>query len=95
MSAVGFKDPSGKVKFSDSVPLLADDKELTIRIFLDNVVAECYWQDGRVAMTVPIAPASSLGLSSNASVSLLNGTSYGMTEIMTTKEAVLATPRLL
>ena len=34
MSAVGFKDPSGKVKFSNSVPLLADDKELTIYVII-------------------------------------------------------------
>jgi hypothetical protein len=33
--------------------------------------------------------------SGGGDVQLLNGTSYGMTEIMTSKEDVLATPRLL
>ena len=47
---------------SDNVPLLADDKELMMRIFLDNVVAECYWQDGRVAMTVPSKTVASAAL---------------------------------
>ena len=63
-----------------------------MRVFLDNVVAECYWQGGRVAMTVPIKPVASATISAaaGADVQLLNGTSWGMTEIMTTKEAVLA-----
>ena len=53
MSAVGFNvsraDAAMHVDagFSDSLPLLADDKYLSMRIFLDNVVAECYWQGGR------------------------------------------------
>ena len=33
-----------------------------MRIFLDNVVAECYWQDGRVAMTVPSKTVASAAL---------------------------------
>jgi hypothetical protein len=98
LSAVGFKadgsaEADGQAQaYGDSLPLLSDDKELSMRVFLDNVVAECYWQGGRVAMTVPIKPVASATISAaaGADVQLLNGTSWGMTEIMTTKEAVLA-----
>ena len=71
------------------LPLLADDGHLSLRVFLDNVVAECYWQGGRVAMTVPAKPATTASISATAAVQLLNATAFRMAEIMTTKEAVL------
>jgi hypothetical protein len=97
MAAVGFKTvgaggPEGG--FADTVPLLADDTHIAMRVFLDNVVAECYWQGGRVAMTVPSKPVTSASLSATGQVVLLNATAYGMGEIMTTKDEVLAAPRL-
>ena len=51
-------------------------------------------RSGCVAMTVAVKPVDSISLSATAAVQVLNGTVYGMGEIMTTKEQVLATPRL-
>merc|ERR1712086_812587 len=80
MSVVGYK---GSKNYSDSVPLLSDDSHISMRIFVDNVVAECYWQGGRVAMMVPIVPGfTTAELSSTAPVQLTSATVYSMSEIM-------------
>ena len=69
-----------------------------MRIFLDGSVAECYWQGGRVAMTVPIrghGAIDSIGfVTDKGEVELTGAVSYGMSDIHTTTEEVLASPRL-
>eukprot|EP01052_Picozoa_sp_SAG31_P017373 SAG31_NODE_1186_length_9492_cov_70.124987_3_plen_143_part_00 len=37
---------------TDSIPLLGDETYLQMRVLIDGSVGECYWQEGRVAMTV-------------------------------------------
>jgi hypothetical protein len=50
LCGVGFKAAQGgKMVSSDQVPLLADDTELTMRVFLDGSVAEAYWMGVRAA----------------------------------------------
>jgi len=92
----GPSDHGKKARYEDSLGLLSDDKELTLRVFLDGSVAECYWQGGRVAMTVPLHKvAASIGMTTDqVEVELHGATSYGMADIHTTKEDVLASPRL-
>lgn len=91
LCGVGFKAAQGgKMVSSDQVPLLADDTELTMRVFLDGSVAEAYWMGGRVAMTIATLPVASVTITADAAATLANATSYAMGDIHTTKEAVLA-----
>ena len=83
-----------RIRYFDSLPLLGDDKEITMRIFLDNTVAECYWQGGRVAMTVPTTEVTTASVaSSNDSRVKVSAESFTMGDIHTDKADVLATPR--
>ena len=75
--------------YADRVPLLAEDQSIAMRIYLDGSVAECYWMDGRVAMTVPTTVASSATISASANVQLLNATSYTIDDIHTTVDALM------
>jgi hypothetical protein len=94
MVDVGLRDATGKTLYSDTLPLLSDDDHLSLRIFLDGTIAEAYWQAGRVAMTLPTTAAEVVILSSSdASVRLLNASSYSMGSAYTSADRVLATPR--
>lgn len=54
---------------TDSLRLIAGgDKSVTIRVFTDNTVAECFWQGGRVAMTVPLTLTAKSSISVAAAV---------------------------
>jgi len=78
---------------TDTLYLLPTDTHLSIRLFLDSIVAEAYWMDGRVAMTAQIAPVvgGSVAITASADgATLVNATAWNMTNIWTTKEAILA-----
>lgn len=85
-------------KFTDTLPLLPEDKQLSLSIFLDGTVGEAYWQGGRVAMTFAITPTKrhghSANITSSAAADLASATSYAMGSIYTSTEVVLASPRL-
>eukprot|EP01043_Picozoa_sp_COSAG02_P019132 COSAG02_NODE_913_length_15994_cov_6.140484_7_plen_225_part_00 len=79
----------------DEVPLLGDETYLSMRILIDGSVGECYWQEGRVAMTVELGSdqgkESSVSiLSSGADGGIMNATSWKMNDIHTTVADVLA-----
>jgi len=85
----------------DTLYLLPDDDELTLRVFVDRNIVEAYWMDGRVAMTSMVRPAFavegapqvSLFSNSNVDAQVLEATVWEMESIWVTKEEVLATPR--
>lgn len=79
---------------TDALPLLRDDKELSLRIFLDGSVAEGYWMGGRVVLTDNTKPTTSAHISATAAATLSSATVYQMGDIHTTVEEVLAAPRL-
>jgi hypothetical protein len=41
---------------NDTLQILERDTNITMRQFVDNNLAECYWQGGRVAITVSAPP---------------------------------------
>eukprot|EP01051_Picozoa_sp_SAG22_P021395 SAG22_NODE_4707_length_1185_cov_1.663904_2_plen_193_part_00 len=51
-AACGYNATKTNKAQTDSVPLLGDETYIHMRVLIDGSVAECYWQDGRVAMTV-------------------------------------------
>ena len=84
---------SVKVSFggtSDELPLLPDDKELILRVFLDGTVAEAYWMGGRVAMTVDTKPTDAVSIAASAAATLTEATVFAMQDIHTTVDDVLA-----
>jgi hypothetical protein len=52
----------GVVCTNDTLQITPRDTHVTIRAFIDNNFAECYWQDGRVAMTIPTPPTMEAGI---------------------------------
>ena len=54
---------------TDTLRLIAgSDKTIAVRVFVDNTVAEAYWQNGRVAMTIPLAPTAESSMAVAAAV---------------------------
>jgi hypothetical protein len=43
---------------NDTLQLTSRDTLLSLRAFVDLNLAECYWQENRVAMMVPAPPTS-------------------------------------
>ena len=82
---------------NDTLMLTEADTELTLRAFVDNNLAECYWQDNRVAITVS-APATAEAAAALVSVGTKDVAvtaikAWQVGGIWITKEAMLATPR--
>ena len=76
------------------MPLLGDETYLFMRILIDGSVGECYWQEGRVAMTVELGAdqgdeTSVTITSSGADGAIMNATAWQMDDIHTTVEDVL------
>jgi hypothetical protein len=77
--------------------LLPTDSTLELRLFVDQTLAESYYQGGRVAYTSLIksidlkAPAQ---VSSNTTVWVINATAWEMQDHWISEEELLATPRM-
>ena len=70
---------------TDSPParLSPADKTIDVRVFVDNVMAEVYFQNGRVAMTVPAFCRSetcgmAVGASAAGGASLASATAWAV-----------------
>ena len=79
----------------DKLPLLGDETYLSMRILIDSSVGECYWQEGRVAMTVELGAdqgddTSVTITSSGADGAIVNATAWQMNDIHTTVQDVLS-----
>lgn len=53
---VGIRDPATNAAGTNSLSLLSRDTQITIRCFVDKTLVECFFQGGRVALTMPLAP---------------------------------------
>ena len=78
----------------DKLPLLAEDSTIDVRVFVDGTVGEAYFMGGRVAFTFELGKTSAFaGIVSSAAGSLSSASAWGMNNIWTTTDDVLATPR--
>eukprot|EP00937_MAST-01D_sp_MAST-1D-sp2_P003400 g3400.t1 len=76
--------------------LSPSDATLELRVFVDNVFSEAYWQGGRVAMTVPTPANAVCDVSVSADAAgarLLSAVVYGVKSIWVAPGDVLRTPR--
>ncbi len=81
-------------QFTDMLPMLPDDKEMTVEIFLDQHVAEVYFMGGRVAMTsdlVDLEDVKSIAIAVTGSgiATLSSATVYPMGDIHVPVASVL------
>eukprot|EP01047_Picozoa_sp_COSAG01_P079756 COSAG01_NODE_15251_length_1357_cov_2.023847_2_plen_293_part_00 len=53
---VGIRDPASGAAGTNQLSLLARDTEIEIRCFVDRTLVECFFQGGRVVLTMPLAP---------------------------------------
>ena len=77
--------------------LLPTDSTLELRLFVDQTLAESYYQGGRVAYTSAVESidlTAAAVVSSNTSVFVLNATAWEMKDHWISEEELLATPRM-
>eukprot|EP01052_Picozoa_sp_SAG31_P016645 SAG31_NODE_1109_length_9860_cov_22.119353_8_plen_541_part_00 len=77
--------------------LLPTDKTLELRLFVDQTVAESYYQGGRVAYTSSVRSVdlnADAFISSNTSIIVLNATAWQMGDQWISEAELLATPRV-
>ncbi len=81
----------------DTLQLSASDRNLSIHVFVDNTMAEGFWQGGRVAMSRQCDPPVSLNASvyayASVPASLEEAEVWQMNDAWITKEEMLRTPR--
>merc|ERR1712190_186052 len=80
-----------------TLQLLAADKTIDVRIFVDHTIAEDYWMGGRVAMTAKVRATNAADVTVVAegrSATLVSATAWKVESIWVTPEDVLKTPRL-
>ena len=99
VARVGVAVRGGK-HVNTTLRLLPSDKDgISLRLFVDRIMVEAFWMDGRVALTY--ATPSSHGLSWEVGVSatagaggrLISATAFAMENIWVSPDQVLATPR--
>ena len=79
----------------DKLKLSPNDKEIKIRVYVDNTFSECYWQHGRVAMTIttPATPQAAMAVTATGAVSLQSAEAYAVNSIWVAPKDVTDTPR--
>ena len=87
----------GVVCYNDTLQLTRRDTNITLRAFVDNNVAECYWQHNRVAIFVeaPPTPEAAVALFSTGpeSQAVVSVAAWRVDNVWITTEELLATPR--
>lgn len=89
----------GVVCANDTLQLTSRDTDITLRAFVDNNVAECYWgpqgEENRVAMMIDAPPTAeaSVSLVSDGRVSVTALSAWQVQSIWVSNEEMLATPR--
>jgi hypothetical protein len=89
---------AGGSSTTDVLRLMASDSTVSIRVFVDNVFAECFFGSGRVAMSVPLMPtdASSMAVAAAVgSVTMRKAEAWSVDSIWVSREEVLKSPRKL
>ena len=85
------------INASARLRLSPSDTTIDVRVFSDRALAEAYWMNGRVAMTVPAACDRECDMSvraDGAEVGLVSATAWKVRSMWISKEEVLRTPRL-
>ena len=77
---------AGVICANDTLQLTSKDTSVSLRAFVDLNLAECYWQENRVAMMVPAPPTS------EASAALLSSAGAGVTVSGVRSLAILSSP---
>ena len=98
---VGAVPLAGGRGVTDTLKLEPSESSVTVRVLLDNVFAEAFWQGGRVAMTVQTPPTSEAAMavtalsgSSMSAVVLERLSAWTVESIWVSKEEVFKTPRI-
>ena len=80
---------------NDTLQLTERDSSITLRAFVDNNLAECYWQQNRVAIMVAAPPTetASVSLYSNVSLTPAGVKAWTVADIWISKAELLASPR--
>ena len=85
------------LRLTDTLRLSPSDKTITVRVFVDNVMAEVYWQNGRVVMTLPLrcgTPGCAMAVRADQpGVTLASATAWAVKSVWVSAEQVLNTPR--
>ena len=66
-----------------------------LQVFVDQTLAEAYWQDGRVVMTVSVPPSSSgsAAIVSDTAIVVPSAVAWSVDPIWVEPADVIATPR--
>lgn len=80
----------------DSLPLLASERSLEIRMFIDVTFVEVFLARGRVAFTAPlkVGSAADVSLTATADLTAERVTAYPLRSPWVTPEAVLKQKRV-
>jgi hypothetical protein len=86
------------VPFSVELRLLPNETTVTLRIFTDHTMAECFFQGGRTVITRSVGmrgrtKQAGVAVVSNVSVKLEAATAWRVSSIWVAPEDVLAAPR--
>lgn len=75
----------------DTLKLSPADKEITIRVYVDNTFCESFWQNGRVAMTIttPATPLAAMSIATDHTIQLKRAQAYPMDSIWVSPEDVI------
>ena len=81
---------------TDVLRLVATETTVEIRVFMDHALIEGYFQQGRVAMTLPFAAPldATVALEATADVTALSAAVYPIRDIWVTPADVRAAPRV-
>ena len=79
------------------LPLLPEERSVSVRLFIDNGALETYFMGGRVClsskMRMPSAGAVAIHVESSAPTTMKSANVWRLDSIWVTPEQVLATPR--
>lgn len=85
------------LRLQDTLRLSPSDQTITVRVFVDNVMAEVYWQNGRVVMTLPLlfstGGCSMAVQADQPGVTLKSATAWEVKSVWVSVDQVLRTPR--
>ena len=85
---------TGAQGVTDTLRLDESDNSISLRVYVDNVFAEAFWQGGRVAMTVKTPPTveAAMAITSTENVVVERAQAWRVNSIWTSVEAVLRQP---
>jgi len=88
-------DPTTKEALFGGTPvkLAASDKTISLRVYLDHIIAEAFVQGGRVTQTTALRNGGPITLLSKGSIKVVSANVWSVKPIWVSEEEVLKTPR--